>query len=99
MSFVRNITADGGTRHEEALWMALRLHPDVIFFLTDADQPELTASQLERIERANSGGCSINTIEFGMGAQTRTNNFLAQLARDNRGQYRYIDVSRPIEEP
>ena len=49
--FVRGIVADGGTRHEDALWMALKLQPDVIFFLTDADQPQLSAAQLDKIQR------------------------------------------------
>jgi len=96
--FVQAVAADGGTRHEEALWAALRLQPDVIFFLTDADQPAMSATSLERIKRANSGGCSINTIEFGPGPQVRKDNFLVQLARENNGHYKYIDVARPLAE-
>ncbi len=77
--FVRGIVADGGTRHEEALWMALKLQPDVIFFLTDADQPELSPAQLEKIHRTNNGRCSINTIEFGLGPPIHNDNFLVRL--------------------
>ncbi len=40
--FIGGVTADGGTDHEPALAMALRMAPDVIFFLTDADEPRLT---------------------------------------------------------
>ena len=40
--FLDSITAEGGTDHEEALRLAIRLHPDVIFFLTDGDDPKLT---------------------------------------------------------
>jgi hypothetical protein len=97
--FVRGITADGGTRHEEALWMALKMQPDVIFFLTDADQPELSPSQLEKIQRANSGRTSINTIEFGLGPQIQSDNFLMRLARDNNGKYAYVDVSKGALNP
>lgn len=96
--FVENITADGATQHEDALWAALRLQPDVIFFLTDADQPAMSPEALAKIKRANSGGCSINTIEFGPGPQVRKDNFLVQLARENNGHYKYIDVARPIDE-
>lgn len=92
--FVRGITADGGTRHEEALWMALKLQPDVIYFLTDADQPELSPTQLNKIERANNGHCSINTIEFGLGPKVGDENFLMRLARENNGRYVYVDVSK-----
>lgn len=97
--FVRGITADGGTRHEEALWMALKLQPDVIFFLTDADQPELSPSQLEKIKNANNGRCSINTIEFGLGPPIHTDNFLVRLARENNGRYTYVDVSKNALNP
>lgn len=91
--YVRGIMADGGTRHAEALEAALRLSPDVIFFLTDADQPELPAARLAQIKRMNAGRASIHTIEFGLGAQANRDNFLAKLARQNGGKYVYIDIS------
>ncbi len=91
--FVGSITADGATRHEEALEMALRMAPDVIFFLTDADDPCLTSQQLAHIAHVNNG-TSINAIEFGYGTQGDTENFLVKLARQNGGKHVYIDVSR-----
>jgi von Willebrand factor type A domain len=93
--FVRGIIADGGTRHLEALELALKLHPDVIFFLTDADQPELSPAQLAKINRTNGGSCSINAIEFGLGPEIGADNFLVRLARENGGRHTYVDVSRP----
>ncbi|MBL9123826.1 MAG: hypothetical protein JNG90_09355, partial [Planctomycetaceae bacterium] len=92
--FVGGITADGATRHEEALLLALRLKPDVIFFLTDADEPGLSSAQLGRIHRLCEGVTTINTIEFGLGPALDGENFLARLARENGGQYAYFDVSR-----
>jgi VWA domain-containing protein len=91
--FIEEIKAAGGTDHEAALDLALRLHPDVIFFLTDADEPGLNAEQLLRIRRRNPGAV-IHTIEFGPGPSTGDENFLVKLARENRGQYVYVDVSR-----
>jgi hypothetical protein len=91
--FVGSITADGATRHEEALEMALRMAPDVIFFLTDADDPCLTSQQLAHISHANNG-TSINAIEFGYGAQSDPDNFLVKLARQNGGKHVYVDASR-----
>jgi hypothetical protein len=91
--FVGSITADGATRHEEALVMALRLAPDVIFFLTDADEPRMTARQLAHVVRTNQG-TSINAIEFGYGPQTDADNFLVKLARQNGGRHVYVDVSK-----
>ncbi|HQU42259.1 MAG: hypothetical protein B7Z73_02940 [Planctomycetia bacterium 21-64-5] len=92
--FVEGIMADGATRHFEALQKALRLGPDVIFFLTDADEPGLSDVRLSQIRRLNSGRTTINTIEFGEGAQPSRDNFLARIARENGGQYVYIDITR-----
>jgi len=91
--FVKSIVADGATEHEEALHFALRLAPDVIFFLTDADEPRLNSDQLLRIQRLNHGTC-INCIEFGYGAQGDADNFLVRLARENYGKHVYVDVGR-----
>jgi hypothetical protein len=91
--FVRSIRARGGTRHVDALLLALNMHPDVIFFLTDADEPQLTVDELALIRRRNQG-TSIHAIEFGFGARSSRDNFLARLARENGGRHAYVDVSR-----
>jgi len=91
--FVLGITADGYTDHLAALKLALSLHPDVVFFLTDADLPELSPGELLEIRRRNRG-TSINTIEFGLGPQVRPDNFLQRLADQNGGRHGYVDISR-----
>lgn len=91
--FVGSITASGATRHVEALQMALRMAPDVIFFLTDADEPRMTPGELARIAQMNRG-TTINTIEFGTSPQADNDNFIVRLARQNGGQHVYIDVTR-----
>ncbi len=91
--FVGSITASGATRHMEALEMALRMGPDVIFFLTDADEPQMTPQELAHIAQMNRG-TAINTIEFGTDGHPEPDNFIARLARQNGGQHVYIDVSR-----
>jgi hypothetical protein len=91
--FVGSITADGATQHEEALAMALKMAPDVIFFLTDADEPRMNSDQLARIARLNKG-TAINTIEFGFGPEVKRDNFLIKLAQQNAGQHVYVDVSK-----
>lgn len=92
--FILSMRGSGGTRHLEALLLALKLSPDVIFFLTDAQEPRLSKSELEMIMRRNRSAASINTIEFGAGPQQNKNNFLAQLARQNQGQHVYVDVTK-----
>ena len=96
LKFIASITADGATEHEGALAMALRMAPDVVFFLTDADEPRLTAEQLARIRRLNRGS-SINTIEFGYGVQMDADNFLVQLAHQNGGKHIYVDISQLVQ--
>jgi hypothetical protein len=91
--FLDSITSEGGTDHEEALRLAIRLQPDVIFFLTDGDDPKLTPGQLQKISRL-AGGIVINAIEIGPGPKPAGTSFLAQLARQNGGGYAYIDVSK-----
>jgi hypothetical protein len=91
--FIGSITPDGSTNHAEALRLALRLRPDVIFLLTDGDPPQLGVEELETIRRA-AAGVSINAIEFGAGPPTVADNFLTQLARQNAGLYGYLDTSR-----
>ena len=91
--FLDSIAAGGGTAHEDALRLAIRLQPDVIFFLTDGDDPKLSPRQLEKI-RHLAAGIVINAIEFGPGPKPPGASFLAQLARQNGGGYAYVDVSR-----
>ena len=91
--FVEQVPASNGTQHMAPLRLALRLAPDVIFFLTDAGEPQLTASELESLRRLNAGTV-INAIEFGIGPDPGGDNFLVRLARQSGGQHVYIDVTR-----
>jgi hypothetical protein len=91
--FLDSINADGGTDHEQALRTAVNLRPDVIFFLTDADDPKLTAAQLAKI-RNLAAGIIINCVEFGPGDKPSGTTFLETLAKQNGGAYVYIDISK-----
>jgi hypothetical protein len=96
--FLDTIAADGGTDHEQALRTAIALRPDVIFFLTDADEPRLSPEQLKKIAYL-AGGITIHAIEFGPGpkpaAETAAaETFLAELASQNGGRYTYVDISK-----
>ena len=92
-SFVGGISAYGATDHMQALQKALQLRPDVVFFLTDADQPQLRTDDFPRIRRLNQGTV-INAIEFGIGPPQPRFNFLQQLAAENGGRHTYVDVTR-----
>ncbi len=92
-NYVRSILAFGATEHESALKMALRMGPDVIFFLTDARIPRLSPADLREIKnRADSVGATIHCIEFGPEPVASSDSFLRELAAQNHGEYRYVDV-------
>jgi hypothetical protein len=91
-NFIGGISADGGTDRYTALRQAVALGPDVVFFLTDADDP-MAASELAQIERANRrNGAAICVIEFGRRSIPPQQNFLIDLARSSGGQYGYVNT-------
>lgn len=91
--YVEAIHGTGGTEHMKPLSLALRMAPDVIFFLTDAAEPQLSTRQLDQLRRMNSGSV-VHTIEFGSGPSPGGDNFLKKLARQNGGKHVYVDISQ-----
>lgn len=91
-SFVTGVTASGGTDHVQALKLALRMNPDVVFFLTDADEPQLSPNELKDIQRRGNGAV-INVIEFTSAANKGQENWLRKLAEQNRGEYKLVDIT------
>jgi hypothetical protein len=93
-NFVGGVTADGGTDRLVALREAIAFSPDVIFFLTDADDP-MSASELAEIARVNRRAqAAICVIEFGRRPAPAPKNFLMQLASESGGQYGYVDTTK-----
>ena len=92
--FILSQQTSGGTVHKPALLAALKLAPDVIYFLTDGETPELSARDLRQLQQMNRQLTRIHVIEFGSGPRPDSLNWLEQLARDHRGSYRFQDVSR-----
>ncbi len=85
------LTAEGGTDHLPALRRALALHPDVVFFLTDAD--DLTAEHLRAVTRFNPGRHTvIHAIELNTRNRDRPDMPMHVLARDNRGTYQAVGL-------
>jgi von Willebrand factor type A domain len=80
----------GGTDHNNALRAAFALKPEVVFFLTDAN--ELPQEQVRAlIEEA--GPIRIQAIEFGTGPEPLSGGPIQRLAAVTGGQYRHIDVT------
>jgi hypothetical protein len=84
---LKDLPASGGTDHVNALRRGLALHPDVLFFVTDADQ--LPYEQIESITRGNPGA-AIHIVELTRRGGSSAP--LARLARDNRGTYRRVPL-------
>jgi hypothetical protein len=87
------VMPDGGTEHAPPIRMAVDLGADVVFFLTDADQ--LTARDVTQLTEYNKqkAKASIHTIEFGIGPDLNERTPLRDLADQNRGSYRYVDLN------
>jgi hypothetical protein len=81
----------GGTDHMLALREALKLKPEVIFFLTDAEM--ISNSDIDTI-LTEVGPTRIQAVEFGFGMSFGQLTPLSRLATTTGGAYRYIDVSR-----
>ena len=95
---IAGIQPGTGTQHVPALEMALRLRPDVIFFLTDAQEPPIYEGELVSLKNLNNKTTRIHSIEFGVGPEVSDTaspkNFLRRLSRQNGGTYRYYDVTK-----
>jgi hypothetical protein len=88
------LSAEGQTNHMPALTRALSLRPDVIFFLTDAD--DLTVEQAAQVTRINAlqnaGRTVIHTIELTTAHRGRSEMPLQLLARSNHGTYQAVSL-------
>lgn len=91
--FLDSLPADGGTDPLAALEKAIALKPDVIFFLTDADE-EIPPMVLARIREARLRGRvdQIHVMEFGRPDAKRLQSF-RRLAEQNNGLYIFKDVT------
>lgn len=89
VSRLKALDARGKTNHLAALRRGLELRPDVLYFLTDADdlEPETVASITQR-----NHGSVIHTIELTRRRALRPEGPLARLAYDNRGTYRRVSL-------
>lgn len=84
--------AESGTEHMPALTDALSVTPDVIYFLTDGAEPQLSPRDLADLRRM-AGRTTIHVIEFGSGTvSVRGVSWLQKLARQSGGEYRLIPV-------
>ncbi|MDG1872561.1 MAG: VWA domain-containing protein [Mariniblastus sp.] len=87
--FIQRTNPTGGTDHVFALKRAFQLHPDVIFFLTDAEGG-FTQRELRMLGDLNHSSAVINAIQFGIRPGTTPS--LAAVARNSGGQYIFKNI-------
>jgi len=87
--FIQRTNPEGGTDHVFALKRAFQLHPDVIFFLTDAEGG-FDQRELRMLGDLNRSSAVINAIQFGQRPGTTPS--LAAVARNSGGQYIFKNI-------
>jgi hypothetical protein len=76
---------EGDTYPEDALTQALKLNPQVIFFLTDGEIPDTTLETVHAYNRDRKTVIHTIAFEYEGGAE-----ILKSIARENRGKYRFV---------
>lgn len=90
--FLQSIFPTGGTNSLNAIEKAVSLKPDVIFFLTDADEEIGTATLAQiRSMRIRNDIAQIHVVEFGR-QNRRKNSSFRQLADENNGMYIFKNI-------
>lgn len=89
--FLQRLAAFGATEHNYGITAALAFRPDSVVLLTDGGYPGLSASQLKDVRR-RAGKAEFHCLQFGLGPQQETVNFMTRLATQCDGTFRYIDV-------
>lgn len=89
--FLQRLAAFGATEHNYGINAGLAFRPDTVVLLTDGGYPGLSATQLKQIRRS-AGKAEFHCIQFGLGPQQKSVNFMTRLASECNGTFRYIDV-------
>src|SRR5262249_16795921 len=85
--FAGSLRATAGTNHLAALRAALKLRPEVILFMTDAE--DFTLQQVSTVTRLNEKRAVIHTFEWKRSHADEGS--LAALAQFNRGVHRVLN--------
>jgi hypothetical protein len=85
VKWIKTLQPDADTAPEEALERALKLKPQVIYFLTDGEIPPTTPDTVKKFNHDHK--TVIHTIAFGTeeGAE-----MLRAIAQDNGGKYHFV---------
>ncbi|MDA1015447.1 MAG: VWA domain-containing protein [Planctomycetota bacterium] len=84
LNWLTQVRAVGDTDPRQAMGMAVRMQPDVIYFLTDGSFDKSVQADLLKLRVANT---TIHTFAFGERDGERT---MKLIARNNNGRYHFI---------
>jgi hypothetical protein len=87
-NFLLPVHPEGGTQPIPALKRALAMKPDVIFFLSDAE--DLSDREVREVTFLNRGHSAIHVVAFGDGNSGNDNFPLHAMAQRNRGECRWV---------
>lgn len=95
--FIYQLVAQRNTNHVDALEMALRMKPDVVFLITDGEEKDdPSSSEVRRLTGlAKRAGARINVINFCN--EERPNSTLVSLANRTKGQFKAILIRSLID--
>jgi hypothetical protein len=85
VKWIKTLEPNGDTAPEEAIERALKLKPQVIYFLTDGEIPDTTRDTAKKFNHDHK--TVIHTIAF---VTEEGAAILRGIAKDNRGKYRFV---------
>lgn len=97
LKYLLGLPAFGSTNHSAAIITALKLKPkpEVVFLLTDGDDPGIDPGQLRVIRELAGGRTTIHTIHFGRAHNLADeNHFMRKLANACGGSYVFVNVDK-----
>lgn len=96
------IKPTGGTNHDRALRRALDLKPEIIMFLTDAEEASLSKidafTALNKRKSRSRKPATVNVIQFHHDRTLPPDKTIERLAKLNQGTYRLIDTNELTHE-
>jgi hypothetical protein len=85
VKWIKAFHAEGDTAPEDAIERALKLRPQVIYFLTDGEIPNTTRSTAQRFNTEHKTVIHTIAFEYEGGAEQ-----LRGIAADSKGKYRFV---------
>jgi hypothetical protein len=97
LKYLRTLPAFGSTNHSAALVAALKLkpRPEVIFLLTDGDDPGMDPGQLRIVRELAGSKTIIHAIHFGRShSLADENHFMRKVSGNSGGSYVFVNVDK-----